>query len=252
MLAYKGDLTEGPPLDFTQGPTIVPATDGGECYLWVATAREIEVGEGSGQANVNDSATRTATECYMRGLKERIEITTNTDDSWRWRRVVFTYKGPEILRKFGETGNLTPWLETSDGYVRVMPRITHTGSAEIEQLKVRLQSHLFKGVFNKDWDNVMNAKLTSDHVNILYDKISTIKSNNGKGVFSTRKMWHPFNKTLIYDDYEDGGSKGASFLSSNGHGSMGDVYVVDFFEPITPGPQLLKFWPQASLYWHER
>lgn len=253
MLAYKGDLSVGGVPGYTQGPTIVPATNGGEAYLWVATARTIETDTGAGQANVNDDATRTATNCFMRGLKERIEISTSNDDSWRWRRILFAYKGIDILQNLSTpTFVYEPYLETSAGYARVVPRITNTGIPDVEVLKVRVHEHLFKGVFNKDWDNVMNAKLTSDHVNVLYDKTITIKSGNAKGVFRTTKRWHPFNKTLIYNDFEEGGSKGASALSSNANGSMGDVYVLDLFEPLNSGAQSLRFWPQASLYWHER
>lgn len=253
MLAWKGDLDTPDVATYTQGPTIISAANGGEAFCWVATARTIEVDSGAGEANINDDATRTATRCFMRGLKERIEIVTGSDDSWRWRRVVFTYKGQDLIREDAfPAATIDPWLETSNGYVRLVPRITNTGTAQTNLFKVRLHEHLFKGVLNKDWDNVMNAKLTTEHVNVLYDKIITIKSGNGKGVFRTVKRWHPFNRELIYNDFEAGGDKGAAPLSSMSKDSMGDVYVVDFFEPATPGDQELKFWPQASLYWHER
>jgi hypothetical protein len=252
MLAWKGDL-DAPSPTFEQGFTVVPASNGGEAYCWIATARTIETDTGSGQANVNDDATRTATHCYIRGLKERIEISSSSDDAWRWRRIVFSFKGDDLINDTVIPGlQVQPWLETSAGYVRVVPRITNTSHGPTERFRVRLHEHLFKGVFNKDWDNVMNAKLTTEHVNIISDKIVQIKSGNGKGVFRTVKQWQPINKTLIYNDFEEGGSKTPSALSANANGSVGDIYVMDFFEPLVTGAQSLRFWPQASLYWHER
>lgn len=254
MVAWGGNLN-GDGEGYVQGPTSVPATNGGEAFLWMATARGITIDNTSGESNVNDTATRTATKCFMVGLKERIEIKTNTDDPWRWRRVVFKFKGEDIIRPAaGDEENrvVEPWLETSNGYARLFPKITNTGDLEIGTLNARLQEHLFKGVFQKDWDSVMNAKLTSDHVDIISDKLRTIQSQNGKGRFRTVKEWIPFNKTLIYNDFETGGDVTAKEISAMSKDSMGDVYIADFFEPITSGSQLLNFWPQSTLYWHER
>lgn len=252
MLAWGGDLNPTG-AGYLQGPTTVDSSNGGETFIWVATARTITQDDSSGEANVNDDATRTATRCYMRGLKERIEIKTTDSTPWRWRRIMFTFKGLDLLEsRTAPPAPIEPFLETSSGYVRLMAQISNTGNTEVVALQARIYQHLFKGVFNKDWDNVMNAKTAGKHINILSDKLTHIKSGNEQGVFRTVRRWYPFNNTLVYDDYEEGGGKGAASLSAVHPDSMGDVYIVDFFEPLNDAADGLIFWPSASLYWHER
>lgn len=84
MLCYSNTTAASP-----QGGTTYAASDavltGGNFYVfpWIASARPGTLSGGSA-ANPIMEADRTSTTCFMRGLKERIEIQTNSALSWQW------------------------------------------------------------------------------------------------------------------------------------------------------------------------
>ena len=80
----------------SQGATTVASTNitGVAAFIWCATARDRTAGV-SGSPNAN--SVRESDLVFMRGLKERITIATDSDMSWRWRRICFTKKGPNGL-----------------------------------------------------------------------------------------------------------------------------------------------------------
>jgi len=252
MLAWNGTLSETG-AGYASGPTFVSSGNGGESFLWVATARSIATAVGAGEANVNDDATRTASRVYMRGFKERIEIAIQDASPWRWRRVVFAFKGFDLLHTTSAPiGIIHPFIETSDGMGRLLAKITNSGSSQITGLQGRIYDHIFKGTFAKDWDNVMIAKTASKDVHILSDRMMTISSGNSEGAFRTVNRWYPINSAIIYDDFETGGGKSASHYSTMHPESIGDVYVVDFFEPLKDDSDDLKVSINTSIWWHER
>lgn len=252
MLAWNGNLSvDGS--GYSTGPTFISSGNGGEAFLWVATARSISSAVSAGEANVNDDATRTATHVYMRGFKERIELAIQDSSPWRWRRVVFAYKGLDlILTSSFPVVPVNPYVETSDGMGRLFAKVSNTGVSQVSTIQGRINNLIFKGTFGKDWDNIMNAKTANQDCTILSDKMMIIKSGNDQGAFRTVNRWYPINQKITYDDFESGGSKGAGYYSAQATDSMGDVYVYDLFEPLKDDSDDLKVSINTSLYWHER
>lgn len=216
-------------------------------FPWCATARDPSIASGGNRGTVTDNATRTAQTCFMRGLAENIEITTNDGLPWQWRRICFTFKGKDVFNAITGTGQSLS-LETSNGYVRVVN--TAYGSTAVGAL----QGLLFRGAAGVDWSNIMIAPTDNTNVSIKYDKTCTIASGNEEGVIRNYKRWHPMNKNLVYNDDEQGGTETFSGYSTAGKPGMGDYYVVDIFQPRVSGTasSLLRFEPSATLYWHEK
>lgn len=224
-----------------------------QVFGFTATARTIDTSNTAGEANVNDDATRTATRCFMRGIKERLKYETTSGRSYLHRRICLTFMGQEFIKREsdGLTGSL--WQESSAGYVRALTNVLGIGS-DTETWNQMAQV-IFKGQVNEDWSDLITAKVDNQRVKLMYDRTYTIRSGNDTGIQKERKLWHAMNKTLIYNDDEAGGSKLPSELSANNRQSMGDYYIFDIFDvgeaPVDEGDQL-GFAVQATLYWHER
>lgn len=217
-----------------------------ESYLfcWAASARASTTGI-SNQPNPHDEATRTATTVFVRGLKERIEITTNNGLPWQWRRIVFAQKG--MWNDITQTSTFQLSSLTSSGYRRLVNEAWGTSRSF-------LTNYLFRGVVGNDWNDEINAPIDTRRVTVLYDKTRAISSGNERGVMRTYKLWHGINKNLVYDDDENGGAEDSSAFSVSSKAGIGDIYVIDIFRPrggSVPGDQL-AFGPSATLYWHER
>lgn len=195
---------------------------------------------------VSDVAARTSTTCFMRGYKECITIQTTDGLPWLWRRIVFTTKGPLFLTS--PTG-FTLYQETSNGFGRVV-NAAPAGSVDA------FISTAFRGTRNVDWNDLMDAPIDTSRVTLLYDKCIKLASGNEDGMIKKFNFWHPFNKNLVYDDDENGGSEfqAGNGFSTRSKAGMGDIYVVDYIRPRMGGTtsSQLSFHPQATLYWHEK
>lgn len=223
------------------------------CLGWVATARDSTISSVTPNLpNVSDSSTRTATSCFMRGLRENIEIETSSAQPWQWRRICFTFKGLDLLRD--SAGVLQQmWNETSNGFERGLFSLINV-TVPATAVFGNIQSLLFTGQLNIDYLDFMTAKTNRNIVTVVYDKTTFIRSSNDDGTLAKRKIWHGMNKTLVYGDDEAGGTEVTNSLSSNAKRSMGDYYVLDFFKSAigSTADDILRFTPQSTLYWHER
>nr|QCX29486.1 capsid protein [Plant associated genomovirus 5] len=203
-------------------------------FPWVATART--------STNTKEVTDRNDQTSYMRGLKERIEIQTNSGVPWQWRRICFTRKGGTLP----STSTFKPYEFTSQGYVRVVNELPQTGTTFLNDL--------FDGGQLIDWNDFFNAKLNRDLVSVKYDKTVSIQSGNASGVLRRYTRWHPMNHNLTYGDEETASTFNGSVYSTLGRRGMGDYYVVDIF--VSGGgagtTDILSFNPQATLYWHEK
>lgn len=248
------------------GPIVVPGNkQGGAVIAWICTARDMTDETDPDGTNVTMAATRTAQWCYMRGLKEKIDIYTNSPHTWYWRRIVFTYKGSELLFPQAQAANPDAgklsrgslWSESSAGYERFMADLNRSdGVRPVDnvQLRDQLVEVLFKGQINRDWRTGRNAKVDNQRVRVMHDKTTMLRSGNDRGTAWMKKRWHPFNKSIMYNDDENGAAELSGYLSTSGRAGMGDVYVIDFIEaaPGASASDQLGFEPQATLYWHER
>lgn len=221
---------------------------------FVATARGFTTSSGAGESNVNDDATRTATRCYARGIKEQLVYETTSGRHWLHRRICFTFYGTEILNP-DDTRDLhgAYWLETSNGYVRAMTNV-FSPTADTT-LWGQIADVVFKGQPSQDWSDLITAKVDNRRVKLMYDHTYSIQSGNEEGVIKRRSLWHPMNKTIVYNDDEAGGSKINTELSANNRQSMGDYYILDIFDCGTQpasDDDTLSFAAHATYYWHER
>jgi len=238
------------------GPIVMQGDDS-YMFGFVCTARDKDLG--TGPAPIEMDPSRTATRCYMRGFKERIDLFTGSAHPWIWRRILFTYKGLDLLRVTEEESPGDPglgqlWVESSDGYGRYYANIGDLTDLKSATIGRHITGLIFKGTEGADYTSNFSAKTDSERVKILYDKTVTIRSGNDRGVIKTYRRWHGFNKTLIYDEDEVGDETANRLLSSQSPRSMGDVYVIDFFSPGLGGTadDELRLLPTGTLYWHER
>lgn len=227
---------------------------GGYLIPWLATARDISKASGA-ISNINDTASRTATNCFMRGLSETVRISTSSNMPWEWRRICFCFRGNGMMLRNGTTAFVPFFLENSNGWTRYARTVSHN-TATNDELAVSNQiiNILFEGVYGTDFADLLTAKIDSTNVKVKYDRTRQIRSGNDVGVQRTYKYWLPMNANLHYDDFESGDKTVDSTVSVGTNVGMGDYYVVDFFKPhpaATVNDQI-QFQPQATLYWHER
>lgn len=200
-------------------------------------------------------AERTATTCYMRGFSERLRIQTNSHIPWFHRRICFALRGlgafntinsqDTPVQGFGSS------IDTSNGMERLWfnQAVNAMSNTTTAQLSV-----LFKGAQGSDWNDVIVAPVDTARVDMKYDKTWLIKSPNEAGAIADRKLWHPMNKNLVFDDDETGESMTSSYLSVDSKQGMGDYYILDLFQPGLGAStsDLINISANSTLYWHER
>lgn len=238
--AYPGQST------YTVGPAVLQGAGSVYIFPWIASARPGFVNNTGDPAYAIDMAARTSTSCYMRGLKENVEITTSNGTQWQWRRIAFTLKGGQLWNQ--ETSVIRWSMLTSSGMMR---NVNGIGGTVVGSNFVDL---VFKGTNGVDWVDIMNAPMDTLRITPKYDKTRIIQSGNASGVMRKYNIWHPMNKNLQFADEEDGGGLDLGRYSTSGRYGMGDYYVVDIIKSAdgSQSTDQLKFGPQASLYWHEK
>lgn len=228
-------FTTDPAVLTAEGPYIIP---------WIATARPALLN--SELAHPIDSATRTSTSCYMRGLKETITLASTTGAPWMWRRICFTIKGDGLTSLTGN--NFTWWRATGgQGVVRNLTNLFANTNA-LNAFK----NQVFEGSEQYDWANIFNAKLDTKRISVKYDRTRTFSSGNASGIIRNIKMWHPMNHNIVYDDDEIAGSVVTTPYSTDAKPGMGDYYVVDMFQGVGAFTDQLRLSIEAKLYWHEK
>lgn len=221
--------------------------------VWAATARDLN--DVNGGANiVIDEPDRTATSCYMRGLSETLKFQTSSGVPWLHRRICFSLRGTNPFRDFlasDTPGTLPNRAETSNGWVRTW---IDTELNVMPQTYIAQRALLFKGREGGDWTDIMSAKVDTRRVDLKYDKVFRISSGNANGIFRERKLWHPMNKNLVYDDDESGGGEESAIFSVADKRGMGDYFIVDIFQAGTAATasDQLQVTSSTSLFWHEK
>lgn len=230
--------------NFRAGSAIL---QGNNTYVipWAATSRPALSQVGSHGSPVEE-AVRTATTCYMRGLKERIQILSDTGAPWKWRRICVRLRGDFLYSK--ETGTTPLSLLTEDaGMVRLATNWGNNATAINDLFRI-----LFRGERNIDWRDPLIAPTDSRRWDIVYDKTTHITCGNESGVYRTYNRWHAMNKNLVFDDDQDGGDQELRRWSVEGKQGMGDYYVIDFFAGNGGADDQLSVEYNSTLYWHEK
>lgn len=248
--ANGGTVTIGP------GPLLVNGRDQG-LILFMPTAMDLTDGSGA-PGTVSEESSRTSTNCYMRGFREKIRIQTSTGIPWFWRRLVFTSKRPQLLNAFqpGDTpvqtnlGNPT-FSDTSNG----MQRLYFNQSVNIADNTIAAWNGLiFRGQRDKDWTDILTARVDPSRVDLRSDVCVTIKSGNQAGTVREFSRYYAMNKSIVYDDDENGDRETSSYTSVQDKRGMGDVYIYDIFVAGTGAgvTDLLQLQSSSTLYWHEK
>lgn len=214
-------------------------------FVWCATGRTADVGTISGFGTKYLESSRSSTTCFMRGLREHIEIQTSTGLPWQWRRMVITMKGYNNL--LTPANNFFLNNLTSNGWRRTVNEVYGDNLAATTSI-------IFAGQENQDWDDPLTAKLDTSRVGVLYDRVRTVATGNSNGIIRRYKFWHAFNKNLVYNDDEAGGSELSQAYSTFSKAGMGDAIVIDVIKPLggsATSDQML-FRPNSTLYWHEK
>lgn len=232
------------PTTYTANDAVLTGGSNEEYALaWCASARTTNTGINPGTPD--DEATRTKSTCYIRGLKESIEIQVNNGLPWQWRRILFTVKGRAEFWNVGS--NIYMANLTSNGYRRTVNEIFGSTKAD-------MYSILFKGTQGTDWNDPLTALVDTSRATILYDRTHSLASGNDRGFIRNYQKWHPVNKNIVYDDDQIGGDNEADLFSTLGKPGCGDIMVLDLFRPRGGSviSDQLSLRPQATLYWHER
>jgi len=244
MLTYTNVNNPRTTLTYSQQAAVLVGGSIDYQFLWAATARTNESIPGSGGFH-SDNSTRESQICYMKGLRERIDIAASSARPWVWRRIVFTMKGTN--NTFQAVANAGFFVLTSNGYGRLVNDMTNTQ-------RLAVQSILFEGTRDVDWNDIYIAKTDSSLVNIKSDRTVLIKPKTTSGDIMNMSFYYPFEKNLVYADDEIGGDSNHSAWSTLGKPGMGDVLVYDMIVPGvgSTNTDTLSMNFSATLYWHEK
>nr|QVW56523.1 MAG: capsid protein [Gemycircularvirus] len=223
-------------------------------FLFLPTAMNMLDNSGTTDNPVN-SAQRTSTTCYMRGFSERIRIQTSSAVPWFHRRICFTTRGISPFNTLNTKDTLTQQFgssaDTSNGMERAWYNCTIN---TMDNTIADRYGILFKGQQNKDWNDHFLAPVDTQRVDLKFDKTWVIKTGNQNGALIERKLWHPMNKNIVYDDDEQGEVQASSYYSTDSKQGMGDYYILDLFQPGlgATANDILNVFSNSTLYWHEK
>ncbi len=144
--------------------------NGSNIYLipWIPTARPA-IGSDKQGGQPIEEAVRTATTCYMRGVKENISIRTADGAPWKWRRICFRMKGDGIYR-YASAGARTDYLSTgADGEGKLGSLRPATNWLQDVKQANYIQNTIFAGTNGIDWTDPFIATVDTNQVSIAYD-----------------------------------------------------------------------------------
>ncbi|QCX29498.1 capsid protein [Plant associated genomovirus 18] len=230
----------------------IQGSDQATMTIWSPTARMLREVFENDKSSVPSG--REETTCYVVGVKERISLLTNTGKPWKWRRVVFTHKGPLPLGEQFEGPRVYSTITDvvgRDTYYRTLSPLPALSKTQIVE-------YLFKGQGNDnsgiaDWTDITTAPMDTTRIKVLHDKVTHIQSGNESGVMRTTTRWHNVRKNIVYGDEEIGGQVLSSAMSTNSRPGIGDIYIFDIFTSLSnDASDSMAFVPTATVYWHER
>lgn len=221
--------------------------------VWLATAQDLTDQAGI-LGRVAEEAVRTATSTFMRGVSEHIRVQTSSAIPWFWRRICFTFKGPDL----NLISNLDSPTSTSFEYLDTTSGMQRLGfNQNIANMPNTINNHdaiIFRGAKGLDWNDPIVAPVDNARVTLKFDKTWTLRSGNQSGTVKEMKLWHPMNKTLVYADDESGDAEATTYQSVASKAGMGDYYVMDIISAGAgaTATDLVQLVPNTTLYWHER
>lgn len=215
-------------------------------FMWCPTWRQRRTAS-------TDEHVRANQEVFMRGIKDRIMVSATF--SLIHRRVCFwSHRRIDDAR---------PYVFDNPDVIDAPSYQRRNLSALYPNLDEEIFEYLFKGTVGLDYseNSRWDTPLDNKRVKIVYDKQYTITPNYAApldaqfGKTLTRKLWHPINRKVRYDDEEEGADVNGSGWSAQTPESLGNYYVLDIFstgqyiEGSTD--QVGTYMPESTTYWHE-
>lgn len=185
-------------------------------------------------------ASRQSDIIYWRGIREHVRVTLGGDATWKWRRIVYesvdspTTNNPVFLR------------QNTPGYRRVVNLMNNDA-------RTGIFDYLFAGSVVNDWIDPTCAKVDRRRVKILHDSLYTLRGITSGGTSKDVKFWIPLNKSMTYENDENGADEFTAGGFCAPHSKLGDVYIVDILIRMAGDPaSRISIVPQSTAYWHER
>lgn len=240
-------------------PTLGPITTStGFTSLYIPTARTLAPANDMGESMRQRQTT------YSVGYKERVQVDIIGGGVWKWRRVVFAYKGGESLWTGPNPGEWTePFYSKSvkpdpDDPLPLAPDMVRLIGQPTSAQASRIRDLLWDGQQGVDWASEYTAKVDTTRVRLLSDKTYVFNPGNESGMSRTFRLWYPIRHNIVYDDDEWGASAFGlgSPISVQSKIGFGDVYVYDIAYCVVPSSgsvtAQMQFLPEGTYYWHER
>lgn len=206
-------------------------------------------------SNAEYKSMRTSQKIFLKGYSERFELIPNDGSTWWWRRIIYSYKAPMLptVAIMASIGAQTD--ATSSSYRQMRDLSGQTGAGPYATAQDTINEVLFQGTLGVDWNNPFNAKVDTSRVTLLSDTRVNLASGNALARPRVIKKYTPINKSLKYDDEENGLQITPSPLSVQTKEGVGNIYVLDFFvcpAPSDPVLTQLRIDVNSTLYWHEK
>lgn len=260
MLTFANSTISGAIAPVTQSPlTIAGSPSGNTLGLIHFRPTSMDLNDNNTAPNsIVNQAVRTASVCYMKGFAENMRIETSTGNPWFHRRICITTRDSDFIgrqpadpsgteRDYIASGS----IETSNGWQRLASNAMIDTMSSTTAVWLAI---MFKGGQGVDWDDFITAPVDTTRVELKFDKTWVYRSGNERGVLKERKIYHPMNKNLYYDDDESGAGETTRNYSVVDKRGMGDYHIFDFFSQGSSGStsDLLKIRFTSTMYWHEK
>lgn len=189
------------------------------------------------------TAARLTQSTYVRGIKEKIYVTTAGGSPVRWRRIVYETKNRATNITAGS------YQATLPADVRVRPMQVQTPGSILA-----IAGHVMAGVIGTDYLSLINGKPDPNKVRVYRDNTYTLNPGNATGHAKEHTFWTGINGTLTYADNEAGNDEVSSPWAEEGRMGLGNIFILDIFDIAitTTPPTEVSFVPQTTYYWHER
>nr|QTE03616.1 MAG: capsid protein [Gemycircularvirus] len=230
------------------GATTNPSASGVHMMMFLPTYRYLQPN------NAAYIAFRTSSRPYLKGIAETYSFLPNDGSVWYHRRIV-------VASKFVFTSDIGASQSTSAqagpgaNSFRRFTDLTGQTTGVYQTTWDLVQDQLFQGVKQTDWNDQMTAKVDNTRFTVLQDKRYALTSGNAAPRPYFRKHYVKIEKTIVYDDEENGTSISPSPYSVDSKPGIGNVYVFDLFEapvPIDTVTSTLSISSTQTLYWHEK
>lgn len=205
--------------------------------------------------NYYSPAQRGSTRTFVKGYSQSYQIKPNSNDVWWHRRICFSVK------KFADT-DYTAIMDSlgaqqSPGAITYLPMRNLSAGDDSSPYRVIRQTAtelLFRGTFGVDYVDYFLAKVDTARVNLHSDRTKKTSSGNNVPKPATYKFYDSINKSVVYDDEENGILLTSSPFSVESKSGTGDIYVLDMFHcPMSDSDDDdIVISSQSTYYWHEK